>query len=188
MSKWWMLVQTAKCLSTLFAHGRLLPHERTMKSVNRGWRREVPCMCSTKRPFLILICVKLAKKIPTSLPDPVPNKTYLVLLSGNVQKEKCPRFTLKQLLLSILHSRIPFHFNLHVYMYAVAAFFSAPEAFFTCAPFLLLLYPELRQAKRQQQMREEEEEEKTRNRVRDAKEAPKINENGTKGPHATPWS
>ncbi len=42
-------------------------------------------------------------------------------------------------------------------MYAVAAFFSAPEAFFTCAPFLLLLYPELRQAKRQQQMREEDE-------------------------------
>ncbi len=75
-------------------------------------------------------------------------------------------------------------------MYAVAAFFSAPEAFFTCAPFLLLLYPELRQAKRQQQMREEEEEEKRapRNRVRDAKEAPEINENGTKGPHAALWS
>ncbi len=76
-------------------------------------------------------------------------------------------------------------------MYAVGAFFSAPEAFCTCAPFLLLLYPELRQAKRQQQMREEEEEEEKRaprSRVRDAKEAPKINENGTKGPHATPWS
>ena len=35
--QWWiLLVQTAKCLSTLFAHGRLLPHERAMKSVNRG--------------------------------------------------------------------------------------------------------------------------------------------------------
>ena len=59
-------------------------------------------------------------------------------------------------------------------MYAVGAFFSAPEAFFTCAPFLILLYPELRQAKRQQQMREEEEEEKRapRDRVGDSKRGP----------------
>ena len=190
VSKWWMLVQTAKCLSTLFAHGRLLPHERAMKSVNRGWRREVPCMCPTKRPFLIFrYCVKLTKKIllfQTLFPI---KHTLCCYRSANVQKEKCPRFTLKQSLLSLLHSRIPFHFNLRACMYAGGAFFLLQRPSSHVPPFSSSsIRSSVKRNDNNKCVRRTRGERAPRSRVRDAKEAPKINENGTEGPNAAPWS